>query len=151
LEFRLDDLRGPEIARLLTVHLDFMSRQSPPEFSFALDLDALRAPEISFWTVWEDDVLIGCGALKTLSKTEGEIKSMHTIAARRGDGIGSAIVAHIIAEARRRGLAKLYLETGSMEAFLPARALYARHGFVPCDAFADYEASEYNTFMSLAL
>ena len=102
MEFRLDDLRGPEIARLLTVHLDFITRQSPPEFSFALDLDALRAPEISFWTVWEGDTLIGCGALKTLSPTEGEIKSMHTIAARRGGGIGGAIIAHIIAEARRR-------------------------------------------------
>jgi putative acetyltransferase len=151
MEFRLDDLRGPEIARLLTVHLDFMARQSPPEFSFALDLDALRAPEISFWTVWDGDTLIGCGALKTLSTTEGEIKSMHTIAERRGGGIGSAIVAHIVDEARRRGLAKLYLETGSMDAFRPARALYARHDFVPCNAFGDYEASDYNTFMSLAL
>lgn len=151
MEIRIDDLRGPEIARLLMVRLDFMARQSPPEFSFALDLEALRAPEITFWTVWDGGELIGCGAPKELSPDAGEIKSMHTVLARRGGGLGGTMQRHIVAEARRRGYTPRYLETGSMEAFAPARALYARHGFVSCGAFGDYEASDYNTFMTLAL
>ena len=151
MEIRIDDLRGPEIARLLHAHLDFAARHSPPEFAHALDLDALRAAEITFWTVWDAGELLGCGALKELAPGKGEIKSMHTAQAHRGRGVARALLGHILAEARRRGYAWLYLETGTPAAFEPARALYLAHGFEPCDVFGDYTASGFNTFMRLAL
>jgi len=151
MDIRIDDLRGPEIARLLETHLEIAAAHSPPEFAHALDLDALRMPEITFWTVWEGDALLGCGALKEIAPDEGEIKSMHTAAAHRGKGVAQAMVARILEEARRRGYKRLFLETGTPDAFAPARALYAGHGFEPCGVFGDYTASDFNTFMRLDL
>lgn len=151
MDIRIDDLRGPEIARLLGAHLEFAARHSPPDLIHALDLDALRTPDITFWTVWERGELVGCGALKALSPEAGEIKSMHTAQAFRGRGVGAAMLAHILSEARRRGYRRLSLETGTGDAFAPAHALYARHGFVPCGAFANYAASDFNSFMTLEL
>ena len=151
MEIREDDLRGPEIAALLGAHLDHMAAQSPPESRHTLDLDALRTPDISFWTVWDGDELLGCGALKQLDPAHGEIKSMHTAERHRGRGVAAGMVAHIIAEARRRGYRRLSLETGSMDAFAPARTLYARHGFVPCAPFAGYGPDPNSVFMTLEL
>ena len=151
MDIRIDDLRGPEIARLLRAHLEFAARHSPPDLIHALDLDALRTPDITFWTVWERGELVGCGALKALSPEAGEIKSMHTAQAFRGRGVCAAMLAHILSEARRRGYRRLSLETGTGDAFAPAHALYARHGFVPCGAFANYAASDFNSFMTLEL
>lgn len=148
---RNDDLRGPEIAALLEAHLQLMRDTSPPESVHALDLEALRAPEITFWTVWEGPTLLGCGALKELDPAHAEIKSMHTAAAARGRGVARAMLSHIVEEARRRGFRRLSLETGSPEAFAPARALYAGFGFSPCGPFGDYVLDPFSVFMTLEL
>lgn len=149
MDIREDDLRGPEIAALLSAHLDFAAGQTPPEYAHALDLDALRTPDITFWTAWDGAVLLGCGALKELDARLGEIKSMHTAAAHRGRGVGAAILDRIVDVARQRAYRRLVLETGTNAAFAPARALYAGRGFVNCAPFAEYAASPHNTFMGL--
>lgn len=151
IDIREDDLRGSETAALLQVHLDFSSAQSPPESCHALDLEALQAPDITFWTAWRDEVLLAAGALKELDPRHGEIKSMHTLAEARGQGVARHLLDHIIGEAVRRGYHRLSLETGSMRAFAPARALYLRHGFRPCPPFADYRDDANSVFMTRAL
>lgn len=148
---RKDDLRGPEIAALLEAHLDLMRSISPPESVHALDLEALRLPDITFWTVWDGQSLLGCGALKELDPSHGEVKSMHTAAAARGKGVARRLVEHILAEARARGYRRLSLETGSTEDFAPARGLYARFGFTTCEPFADYGLDPFSAFMTLEL
>ena len=151
MNIRLDDLRGPEIRALLEEHLRNMHELSPPESVHALDLDALRHPGISFWTAWEGSELLGCGALKELDPRHGEIKSMRTASAHRGRGTATRLVEHVVAEARRRGYARLSLETGAEEYFGPARRLYARHGFVPCAPFADYPEDHHSVHLTLVL
>jgi putative acetyltransferase len=148
---KVDDLSGPEIARLLQEHLDEMHQLSPPESVHALDLDALRQPEITFWTVWAGDKLAGCGALKELDPTHGEIKSMRTSHEFRGKGAGKFVLQHVLDEARARGYIRLSLETGSMAAFEPARRLYGSHGFEYCGPFADYILDPNSVFMTLDL
>ena len=148
---RADDLSGPGIVRLLQEHLSSMARHSPPESVHALDVEALRAPEVSFWTVWQASQLAGCGALKELDATHGELKSMCTAAAHRRKGVAAALLAHLLGVAAERGYRRVSLETGSVEAFAPARALYARFGFRPCAPFADYVEDPYSVFMSLEL
>src|SRR4249919_3418736 len=138
MEIRVDDLRGPEVARLLQEHLQDMALHSPPESIHALDLEALRRPDITFWTVWEDGELLGCGAIKELDARHGEIKSMRTAIAHRRKGVGVRLLQHILDEADRRGYERLSLETGAMAAFAPAHALYARFGFTHCGPFASY-------------
>jgi putative acetyltransferase len=135
----------------LREHLDDMYELSPPEDVHALDLTKLRAPDITFWTVWDDAVLLGCGALKELSPAHGEVKSMRTPRALRRRGAGRAILAHIAAEAKSRGYRRLSLETGSHEAFTPAHRLYESFGFSYCGPFADYEAGPNHVFMTLEL
>ena len=148
---RLDDLAGPEIRALLEEHLRSMHEISPPESVHALDLAALRKPEITFWTAWRDAELLGCGALKELDPTHGEIKSMRTASARRRTGVGRAVLAHIVAEARARSYSRLSLETGSMEAFAPARRLYETFGFTYCPPFGDYADDPNSVFMTRVL
>lgn len=132
------DLDDPRIIALLGKHLETMRAASPPESVHALDLSGLKKPEISFWAIWGGETLFGVGALKTLDAAHGEIKSMHTAGAARKRGIGQTMLDHIIATARVRGMTRLSLETGSMDAFLPARSLYARNGFAICAPFGDY-------------
>ena len=152
-EFRLveDDLTGPEIAALLQAHLDSMHEHSPPGSVHALDLEALRAPEISFWTAWDGDQLAGCGALKALDAEHGEIKSMRTHADHVRKGVGAAMLTHIISEARSRGYRRLSLETGSAEAFVPAVSMYRAHGFGFCPPFGAYVEDPFSCFMTLAI
>lgn len=149
--FRIDDLRGPEIRALLEEHLRNMRELSPPESVHALDLDGLRSPGITFWTAWSANVLLGCGAIKELDRTHGEIKSMRTASAHRRQGVGRAMLGHLVDEARKRAYARLSLETGSAPAFAPARALYAGLGFEPCGPFADYANDPNSYFMTRAL
>lgn len=148
---RVDDLTGPEIRALLEEHLRNMHELSPPESVHALDLAALRRPEITFWTAWSGGALVGCGALKELDPTHGEVKSMRTASFHRRKGVGRAMLEHIVAEARARSYRRLSLETGSMAAFLPARRLYESFGFTSCAPFADYTDDPNSAFMSLAL
>ena len=146
-----DDLGGPEIVELLTAHHAFAAGHSPPESIHALDLDGLRGPEVTVWTAWAGNDLTGCGALKELDPTHGEIKSMHTAAAHRRKGVAASLLAHIIVQARGRFYRRLSLETGSMAAFTPSRTLYARFGFKPCRPYADYSQDPNSAFMTLEL
>ncbi|MGC4072776.1 MAG: GNAT family N-acetyltransferase [Nibricoccus sp.] len=148
---RLDDLSGPEIAAFLEDHLRDMRAASPPESKHALDLAALRRPEISLWTAWEDSRLIGCCALKQLDPTHAEVKSMRVSAAVRRKGIGAALVQHLVTEAKQRGLRRLSLETGAMAFFEPARNLYRTFGFMPCGPFGSYREDPNSVFMTLVL
>lgn len=147
----VDDLTGPGIVALLDEHLRDMRATSPPESVHALDLDGLRDPAVTVWTVVEDGAVIGCGALKVLEPGHAEIKSMRTAAGHQGRGIGTAVLRHLLAEARARGLHRLSLETGTQEFFAPARALYARHGFVPCPPFAGYTDDPNSAYLTLEL
>ena len=151
MQIRLDDLSGPEVRALLEEHLSSMARLSPPENVHALDIDALRKPEITFWTVWSEDQLLGCGALKQLDPRHGEVKSMRTSSAHRRKGVARTMLAQIVAEARKRSYVRLSLETGSMEAFEPARRLYEGFGFTYCAPFADYVEDPNSVFMTRAL
>ena len=151
MDIRIDDLGGLEIARLLQEHLHEMFLHSPPESVHALDLARLRRPEITFWTVWEGGTLVGCGALKALDATHGEIKSMRTAAGHQRKGVAATLMRHILQVARERGYRRLSLETGSPDAFLPARAMYERFGFEKCGPFADYVKDPYSVFMTIEL
>jgi len=151
MQIRLDDLSGPEIHALLDEHLRDMALLSPPESVHALDLDGLRSPEITFWTAWSNDELMGCGALKELDPMHGEIKSMRTSVAHRRRGVAQAILRHIIQEAEKRSYIRLSLETGSMDGFQPAQQLYQGFGFAYCPPFADYKSDPNSVFMTKAL
>jgi len=147
----IDDLRGPEIHKLLQQHLQDMRLHSPPESVHALDLDALRQPEITFWTVWENGQLLGCGALKEIDSSHAEVKSMRTDSLHRRKGVARKLLNHIMEEATRRGYRRVSLETGSMEVFEPARQLYASFGFAYCGPFADYFEDPNSVFMTREL
>lgn len=148
---RIDDLRGPEIAELLEEHIKDMKSISPPESKHALDLNGLRKPEITFWTLWEGDKLAGCGALKELDTTHGEIKSMRTAKAFLRRGVAAKVLGHIIEVAKERGYRRLSLETGSMDYFKPAHRLYESFGFIPCGPFGDYKLDPNSVFMTKEL
>jgi len=148
MEIKIDDLRGKEIHALLNEHLEDMKRHSPPESIHALDLEGLRKPEITFWTLWEGDELLGCGAIKELDKTHGEIKSMRTSSNHLRKGVAKFILEYIIEEAQQRSYKRLSLETGSMAAFDPARKLYEKFGFEYCEPFADYVEDPNSVFMT---
>ena len=147
----VDDLSRTAVHDLLSEHLANMHELSPPEQVFALDLSKLKAPDITFWTAWDDGLLLGCGALKALSPTHGEIKSMRTPARLRRRGAGRAILGRIIETARQRGYRTLSLETGSHPAFGAAESLYRSHGFQRCGAFAGYVDNPHSVFMALRL
>lgn len=151
MNIKIDDLKGPEVHRLLQEHLQSVLLHSPPESVHALDMEALRKPEITFWTVWENGELLGCGALKELNRQHAEIKSMRTSSPHLRKGVATALLTHILEEARRRGYGRLSLETGSMGAFEPARRLYANFGFTYCGPFADYVEDAYSVFMTREL
>jgi len=151
LRFELDDLTRPEVVALLEEHLSDMYAVSPPESVHALDLEALRGPDVAFWSVWDGDSLMGCGALKDHGDGTLELKSMRTSAGGRGRGVGSAVLRFLLDEARYRGAARLVLETGSEDYFAPARRLYARHGFAVRGPFADYTDDPLSVYMELAL
>lgn len=151
MKIRQDDLRSPAVHALLEEHLRDMRAWSPPGSVHALDLDALRGPGMSFWTIWKGEVLLGCGALMEHSPEHAEIKSMRAASAHRGKGAGAAMLAFIIEESLRRGYARISLETGSAEPFAPSRSLYARFGFRECPPFADYVEDPHSVFMTLEL
>jgi putative acetyltransferase len=145
------DFSDARVLDLLRIQLTGSRANTAPGSAHALDIAGLQAPDISFWTIWEGETLLGCGALRRLGAEHGEIKSMHTAQAARRTGVGSAMLRHIIATARARGMARLSLETGSWDYFAPARALYASHGFVECGPFGDYVLDPNSVFMTLEI
>lgn len=146
-----DDLSSAEVDALLNEHLEGMARHSPPQSIHALDLDELRAPDVTFWTAWDNEELLGCGALKELDASHGEIKSMRTARAHLRQGVAATILQHLIDECRRRSYARLSLETGSGAAFAPAISLYTKFGFEHCGPFSEYPADPFSRFMTLEL
>ena len=146
-----DDPDADDVRRLLAAHLGFAHEHSPPEDVYALDTDGLRAPDITFFSARADGELLAVGALRQLDRTHAEIKSMHTLPAARGRGVGRAMLDHLLALARSRGCTRVSLETGTMAAFDAARALYASAGFVPCEPFGGYRRSPNSVCMTLRL
>ena len=147
MEIRIDDLNGHEVSQLLLEHLQSMRRISPPESVHALDLDGLRKPDVTFWTVWENGELLGCGALKELNHEHGEVKSMRTASQHLRKGVARRLLEYILDEARGRGYRRISLETGSQKEFEPAHKLYAGCGFTFCEPFADYVDDPNSVFM----
>lgn len=151
MDIRPDDLSSPAVHALLEQHLRDMHAWSPACSVHALDLSGLRRPEVSFWAVWDGAELLGCGALKQLTPTHGEIKSMRTAEAHRRKGVARVMLEHLIAEAKQRGYTRLSLETGSQPQFDPARRLYEQYGFTYCAPFADYTDDPNSDFMTREL
>lgn len=151
IRIEVDDPAAPDVRALLEEHLRSMHQLSPPESVHALDVESLKRPDVTFWTVRDGVRLLGCGALKQLDPSHGEIKSMRTPAANRRQGAGRAVLEHVIAVARERGYRRLSLETGTNEAFVPAQTLYRSFGFEPCEPFGDYRPDPHSAFMTLRL
>lgn len=151
IEFREGDVAHPQIVSLLETHLATMRTTSPPENVFALDLKGLQKPDVTFWSIWEAERAMCCGALRELTESHGEIKSMHTLQVFRGRGLGAIMLERILGESNIRGYKRLSLETGSHEAFQPAIRLYQRYGFQMCGPFAPYEANPFSLFMTKEL
>lgn len=151
IEIKVDTLTSRTIANFLEEHIYDMHAVSPPESVHALDLDGLRKPNITFWSMWNGKMLVGCGALKEITREHGEIKSMRTSGEFRGKGLASKMLAHIIDQAKARRYKRLSLETGSMEFFKPAVALYEKFHFIPCEPFDDYVEDPNSVFMTRVL
>jgi putative acetyltransferase len=151
IEIRRDDLSGAEVRTLIRSHLDGMHETSPPQSVHALDLEDLRHPSITFWSAWVDGQLAGIAALKAIDAERGELKSMRVDDRHRGSGVGRTLLRHIIAEARRRGMSSLWLETGSPEDFVPAQRLYESEGFRRCGPFEEYAEDPFSVFMTREL
>lgn len=147
MQIRVDSLEGPEIEALLKEHNRDMRLHSPEESVHALDLNALRAEGVTFWSVWSGGDLAGCGALKKLDERNGEIKSMRTARPFLRQGVAAFLLEHILAVAGDRGYEKVWLETGAPDVFIPARKLYERFGFEYCDPFGAYREDPYSMFM----
>jgi putative acetyltransferase len=151
-EIAVDDPRKPDVRALLERHLTFCLSETPPEHSFALDVDALAQPGVAFFSCRDaDGTLLGVGAIKELDPSHVEIKSMHTAAEARGRGVGRAVLDHLLSVARSRGYPRVSLENGTTPGFTAARAMYASRGFEPGEPFAHYLRTGDNTFYTLAL
>ncbi|MEM8786709.1 MAG: GNAT family N-acetyltransferase [Pseudomonadota bacterium] len=154
-EIRPDDLQDPRVMALIAAHRAHSHAHSPATSAHTLTAQALRAPGITLYVAWEGEAALATGALQLIDPAEGaegaEIKSMHVAEAARGRGLGAAMLAHLEAAARARELGRLWLETGSMDAYAPARGLYARHGFTPCPPFGTYVEDANSVFMTKPL
>ena len=144
-------LEDPRVSALVRTHAERARAETGRGSAHALDASGLATPDVSFWSVWNDDELVAVGALKRLADDHGEIKSMHTAETARGRGVASALLRHIVGWAAERGITRLSLETGSWAYFAPARALYARHGFEECGPFGGYREDPNSVFMTLSL
>jgi putative acetyltransferase len=146
-----DDLSGPAIAAFLEAHVKQMREITPLESKHALDLDGLRRPEVTFWSMMDGDTVLGCGAIQRLDARHAELKSMRTSPEHRRQGIAARMLEHILAEATGLGFHRISLETGSDDFFAPARTLYLKYGFTPCEPFADYVPDPYSVYLSRSL
>ncbi|NNE68496.1 MAG: GNAT family N-acetyltransferase [Pyrinomonadaceae bacterium] len=146
-----DNLEGADIQELLRLHIAEANEHSPPESVHALDIEGLKEPDITFWTLREGNQLLGCGAMKEIDAETGEVKSMRTHPDHLRKGIGRKMLEHLLDTATSRGYKEVYLETGSMEIYIPARRLYERYGFEYCEPFADYVEDPNSMHMRLVL
>jgi len=151
MDIKIDDLSSAEVIGFLKEHLKNMIHVTPPGSVHALDIEALKKPEITFWSVWDGSLPIGCGALKELDSQHAEIKSMRTASSHLGKGVASHLLDYILTEARRRKYQRVSLETGSFDAFTPARNLYTKFGFTYCEPFSDYIQDQNTVFMAIEL
>ena len=148
---RVENPIHDDVIALLAAHLENMHEISPPDSVHALDLDELRSAEITLWSAWDADELLGCGALKELDARHGEIKSMRTADRHVGKGVASTLLEHMIRTARGRGYERLSLETGTEDEFQPAYRLYLKYGFEDCEPFGDYRIDPHSRFMTLEI
>ena len=151
MEIRSGDFENEKVQALLRLHVEGMHAASPPGTCFVLDLSGLKIPEISFFTAWEGNDLLGMGAIKDLGDRTVEIKSMRTDPRHLHKGVGAFVLAHLLDAARSRGFQRVSLETGTGPDFEAALKLYRRAGFRKGGAFADYVGSEFNQFFHLDL
>jgi putative acetyltransferase len=151
MDIRLDNVSHPAVVDLIALHLEEMHATSPADSVHALGTSGLTAPDVTVWSAWEGDALLGIGALKELSAEHGEIKSMRTAPTHHRKGVGASLLAHLLAEARSRGYQRVSLETGTQSFFAPAHRLYARHGFSDCAPFGDYVPDPNSRYMTLVL
>jgi putative acetyltransferase len=151
MQIKLDDLQGDQIAQLLQTHVAHMRAISPPCSVHALDLTALRHPSITFWSAWDADQLLGCGALKQLDSAHAEVKSMRTAAEHLRKGVAAALLQTIVTTAQARGYHRLSLETGTTDHFKPAHTLYERFGFEECEPFGSYTLDPFSVYMTRLL
>ena len=151
IDIRKGDLRDQRIVDLLRHHFAKCHEVTPPGSAHVFDVSRLAHPSIDFFAAWEGEVLLGVGAIKYFDDASGEVKSMHTSEAARRRGVGAAILHHIMATARAKGVKRLNLETGSFGYFEPAVALYKAHGFIECPPFGDYQPDPNSMFLTLAL
>ncbi|QHJ71321.1 GNAT family N-acetyltransferase [Planococcus halotolerans] len=151
MEIKVDNLTNSAVKQLLGEHINSMSQQSPPESKYALDLEGLKKPDITFWSAWENHELLGFGALHEIDPQHGELKSLKTSPVHLKKGVAAKMVDHIIKEATSRGYNRISLETGPTEIFGPAINLYKKFGFEYCEPFASYKRSDFNIFMTLKL
>ncbi|MEO1304298.1 MAG: GNAT family N-acetyltransferase [Pseudomonadota bacterium] len=151
LQIRPANLETPEFHALIETHAELMLSLSPPGSCHFLPMDGLRDPAVTVWEMRDGDRLVGCGGLKELSETDGEVKSMHTLQSERGRGLGRKMLEHVLAEARARNYQRISLETGSMDGFAPSRQLYQSRGFEICPPFGDYVEDPHSVFMTLRL
>jgi putative acetyltransferase len=147
----IDDPRADDVRTLLDRHLAFAREVTPPDHVHAMEVDDLMGPTVTFFSARRDGVLLGVGALKRLDETHAELKSMHTSEAARGQGVGRAIVDHLLAVAADRSHQRVSLETGTADAFAPARSLYTKVGFMPCAPFGEYTVNPHSAYMTVAL
>lgn len=151
MHIEVDDVSRSAVQDLIAEHLTDMHATSPPESVHALDLSGLRDDSVTLWTLWDGPAVLGCAALRELSPIEGEIKSMRTAVSARKQGVATALLAHVLAQARERGYQRVSLETGSQDFFTPAHELYRRHGFVRCGPFGDYGNDPNSRYFTLTL
>ncbi len=143
------DFHDPQIIDLLSLHFAGMRSTAPAESCHVLPIEKMKIPELQFWAAWEEDRLMGFGALLELNPDHGEVKSMHTAKAYRNRGVGQAILSHLVQVAKDRGMKRLSLETGASDYFVPARSLYLRNGFQYCEPFGNYVLDPNSVFMTL--
>lgn len=151
IDFRVDDLTDVRVQALIATHNAECEEDLPPEKNFALDVEGLKEPGVTFWSAWREGQLVGCGAIREFATDHAEIKSMHTARAHRGKGVAVKLLAFMLNEAKRRGHARVSLETGTTPVYASARKLYEKFGFVECGPFSDYGPDPYSLFMTKAL
>ncbi len=149
LVFAIDDPRADDVRALLIKHLEFARSVTPLCHVHALDVEGLLDPAVTFFSVRRGGVLLGVGALKQLDASHAELKSMHVSETARGQGVGRAMVDHLLVVAADQGYRRVSLETGTMDAFAPARGLYEKVGFVQCEPFGEYSANTDSTCMTI--